>query len=51
MQAIGTTQSYHKSIAEIVQSTKIRIQLNTLAQQEIATLSQETNQAVKKAAE
>jgi hypothetical protein len=51
MQAIITIQSNLKTILEIAQSTVVTIQQNTATYQQVAILSQETNQAVKEAAE
>jgi hypothetical protein len=51
VQAIPTIQSDLKTTAETVQSTATKVQQNTIMQQHMATLSQETNRAVKEAAE
>jgi hypothetical protein len=51
MQALATVQNDVKTTAEAVQSTAVRVQENTVTHQQIATLSWETNQTVKNAAE
>jgi hypothetical protein len=51
MQAITTILSDLKTTVEAVQSTAMRIPQNTATHQQVAILSQETNQAVKEAAE
>jgi DNA repair ATPase RecN len=51
MQALATAQNDLKTTVETVQVTAARVQENTITHQQIATLSQETNQTVKDAAE
>ena len=51
MQALATVQNDLKSTAETVQVTAARVQEHTITHQQIAILSQETNQTVKDAAE
>ncbi|OBT38979.1 hypothetical protein VE00_10733 [Pseudogymnoascus sp. WSF 3629] len=49
-QAITAIQSDLKTTVETVHSTAIKVQQNTIMHQQVAALSQETNQAVKEAA-
>ncbi|KAF4625276.1 hypothetical protein G7Y89_g12895 [Cudoniella acicularis] len=51
MQTLATVQNDLKTTAEAVQSTVVRARENTIMHQQIATLSRETNQTVKDAAE
>jgi hypothetical protein len=51
VQTIITIQNDLKTTAKTVQSTAIKVQQNIITQQYMAILSQETNQAVKEAAE
>ena len=51
MQALAAVQNDLKTTAETVQVTAVKIQDTRLTHQQIATLSQETNQSVKNAAE
>jgi hypothetical protein len=51
MQALATVQNDLKTTVETVQVTAARVQENTITHQQIAILSQETNQTVKDAAE
>jgi hypothetical protein len=51
MQALATVQNDLRTTAEMVQATAVRVQENTITHQQIATLSQQTNQSVQNAAE
>ncbi|PQE08856.1 reverse transcriptase protein [Rutstroemia sp. NJR-2017a BBW] len=51
MEALASVQNDLKTTAEIAHSTAARVQENTITHQQIATLSQETNQFVKATAE
>jgi hypothetical protein len=51
MEALASVQNDLKTTVEIAYSTVARVQENTIIHQQIATLSQETNQFVKATAE